>query len=225
MADHTFIGVDPGVDGRGDAVGAAQAAVRPAIVRNPLHVDKFGAAEIDARLEYCAERLVRIGEALRARRLDLAHRDVKSDRQHHDLAPRQIRLVLATRHARVRDADRNLGAAGVIPVSVARDAWVVNGFETDAKIVLGPEVEIGVIAAAGIEDDCLETAVRVGRDHRDFVAAEQPPPMGPVAEPRQQELPVLDERVAHNKRRRAAKPRMELRRQDNSFSGRQRLRV
>ena len=182
------------IDGTAAAVGGRQPPVRPAVVGHVLGDDELGAAEVDAWLERVTERLAREGLPLgSARRLHLAHGHVRSNRQHHDLAAGQIGLLLTARHARIGDAQHDFGAARVIPPRVAGNGWVIDGLEAAAEIELDPEVQVGPVAAARIVDTGLEAPLAVGLDDRDFVAAVAPEPR-PPAQPRQEQLPVLDQR-------------------------------
>ena len=204
-------GTDDGSTGPPPPSGADQTPVRPAVVRDVLSSMSSVRLKSTRGSSVAPNGWPAVGEALpHYRRLHLPHRDVPAERQHDDLRAGQIRFVLAARYARVGDADRDFRAADVVPVRVARDRRVIDGLEAGAEVVLDPEVEVGMIAAARIEDRGLEAAVRIGRHDRDFVAAEPPPPPGPQAEPRDDQPPVVGECLTHDQRGRAAELRMDL---------------
>ena len=72
----------------------------------------------------------------------------------------------------------------------------------------------------------FEAAVRIRRDHGDFVAAEAPPPPRPVADPRKEQFPVRDERVTNDERRPTLQSRAHLgRRVEWRATRRERLRI
>ncbi|MCR5869278.1 hypothetical protein [Aquincola sp. J276] len=141
------------------------------------------------------------------------------------LAAGQVGFLLAARHARVGHAQRHRRAAGVIPVRVAGHAGPVHRLEAAAEVVLHPEVQVGVVAVAGVEQRGLEAALVVGGQHRHLVAAQPPPPVRPQAQPRQQQLGMVGERAAHHLGRAAAQAGLQRGRQLDAVLRRQRLRI
>ena len=215
-----------GVDSGAAAVGTSQPAIGPAVIRDVLDVDELGAAEVDAWFERCAERLAAVGDPFEPRGLNLPHGHAVADGQHDNLAARQIGLLIASRHARVGDADRDFGATDVVPVGVARDPGVIDRLEAAAEVVLDPEVQVGVIAAARVGDGGFEVSLGVGGDHRHLVAAEPPPPVRPVDTTTESgACSSRSERLRTTSGELLLQAELQFRRQLDGYARRQRLRI